>query len=212
MNNTLRKWFIRYHADSFLLVWSFTMFTLFSNHSHTLSCCSLLCSIKSTWSLILLVRPIQYLEADMQYLTFQFQRTLAVNSKGLSALRLDRICAMLEPVSIHFWSRPHYKFAKWIGIMRCGRVLVLSRDKIRCGRVLCESTQILTFHSNPLSVHLRKWIGSMRIRSGLVFLVCSADTIKAHWIRIQCAFNVQCGQAFSRELDGSHIYNECWEL
>ena len=30
---------------------------------------------------------------------------------------------------IHFWSRPHYNFAKWIGTTKCGRVLVISRDK-----------------------------------------------------------------------------------
>ena len=54
-----------------------------------------------------------------------------------------------------------------------------------------------TFHSNPLSIHLQMWIGSMCIQSGLVFLVCSADAINADWMRIRCASNAQCGQACS---------------
>ena len=36
----------------------------------------------------------------------------------------------------------------------------------------------------------------MRIQSGLVFLVSSADVINVDWMRIWCASNAQCGQAF----------------
>ena len=52
-----------------------------------------------------------------------------------------------------------------------------------------------TFHPNPLPMHLQMLIGSMCIQSGWVFLVCSADTINADWMRIRCASNGQCGQA-----------------
>ena len=44
----------------------------------------------------------------------------------------------------------------------------------------------ITFHPNPLTIHLQLWIESVRIQSGLVFLVCSADAINADWMQIQC--------------------------
>ena len=49
---------------------------------------------------------------------------------------------------------------------------------------------------NPVSIHLSKWIDSMRIRSGSVYsrLQCGRD--QCALMRIECAFSAQCGQAF----------------
>ena len=61
----------------------------------------------------------------------------------------------------------------------------------------CQRPRSTTFHPNLLSMHLQMWIGSMRIQSGLVFHICSADVINANWVRIRCASNAQCGHAYN---------------
>ena len=66
-----------------------------------------------------------------------------------------------------------------------------------------------TFHHNPLPIHLQTWIGSMRIRSGLVFLICSADTINMYWMWIRCTFNAQCRQALTEGIFCSRLIEGC---
>ena len=68
-------------------------------------------------------------------------------------------------------------------------IYVVALVQWKCKQAMTQI--IITFHSNPLSSHLQKWIGSTHILSGLVFLICSADLIDVYSMHIECAVRTQ---------------------
>ena len=87
---------------------------------------------------------------------------------------IPKLCEQCTTVSPRLFSCASHGKGR---VNYCGLV-INHLDKATPNNILFQST------FNPLSNHLQKWIGSMHIRSSLVFLSCSAGS-----------FNVQCKQA-----------------